>query len=77
MVHLIQLLTMSLQVFSRILRPLGATTSRQSLRSVAGYTQAKTETSKEEWGTLVLGLGLLSTAIVWVRFRIRIQCVVN
>ena len=68
---------MSLQVFSRILRPLGATISRQTLRSVARYTQAKTETSKEEWGTLVLGLGLLSTAIVWVRFRIRIQSVVN
>ena len=68
---------MSLHVFSRILRPLGATTSRQSLRSAARYTQAKTETSKEEWGTLVLGLGLLSTAIVWVRFRIRIQSVVK
>lgn len=68
---------MSLQVFSRILRPLGATTFRQSVRSVARFTQGKTETSKEEWGTLVLGLGLLSTAIVWVRFRNRIQSVVN
>lgn len=65
---------MSLQAFSRILRPLTVATSRQFLgrrlprrvgeRSIF-YVQQKRESTKDELGVLVLGLGLLSTSIVW------------
>lgn len=71
---------MSLQTFCRIVRPFGVASSRQFLgrhlpRQAAiqrniFYTQQKRTSSKDELSALVLGLGLLSTSIVWVRENI-------
>jgi len=68
---------MSLQAFSRILRPCGVAASRQFLgrhipRQAAGhrsifYTQQKRGSTQEELGIMILGVGLLSSSVVWVR----------
>lgn len=69
---------MSLQTLAKILRPFGVATSRQFLgrhlprkaaghRTMVGYTQVKRASTKDELSSLVLGLGVLSTSIVWVR----------
>ena len=69
---------MSLQTLARIIRPFGVATSRQLLgrhlprkaagqRTMVGYTQVKRASTKDELSSLVLGLGVLSASIVWVR----------
>ena len=69
---------MSLQTLAKILRPFGVATSRQFLgrhlprkaagqRTMVGYTQVKRASTKDELSSLVLGLGVLSASIVWVR----------
>ena len=73
---------MSLQAFSRMVRPFAVASSRQFLgrallprglgeRSISRYTQQKRSSTKDELGVLVLGLGLLSSSVVYVREK---QC---
>ena len=65
---------MSLQTLARIIRPFGVATLGRHLprkaagqRTMVGYTQVKRASTKDELSSLVLGLGVLSASIVWVR----------